>query len=1048
LSLRNSNTCREVRLKKRRLLPWVIAALAVLYFAARVDGVDPHRLLAQYSRDRWGSERGFPGGSVSAIAQSSDGYLWIGTDKGLLRFDGLNFRAFPRAVPGSAPIGPVAGLQADSEGNLWILLQSTNLLRYHDAKFEWGRDQAEFGITSLSRRMDGKVLFSSLVFGALTYNSGRFESLSSPSHPVQNSAASAPPATNDDLNTRLSWTTAVASHRLAEPNSTVGSIAETSDGKVWLGTRDSGLYYVSSGKVSAAGQDSLSSKIQCLLPLQSGKLWIGTENGVLEWDGAELTQTGVPSSLHDTSVLSMIRDRDSNIWVGTSNGLLRVNADGVSFDSDYLGGAPPVTALFEDREGNIWLGGPKGIERLRDSAFVTYSVAGLQSQSGGPIYVDQEGRAWFAPIEGGLHWLKGENSASVTNDQLSQDVVYSITGSKRDLWIGRQRGGLTHLYYRDDSISTKTYTKADGLPEDGIYAVYQGRDGSVWAATLNAGVSQYRDGHFTSYSNATGLASNTVAAIVEGSDGTMWFGTPNGLNSLSKGQWRVFQVGDGMPADNVNCLLSDSTGVLWIGTASGVAFLRSGRVQVPANEPAPLREQILGIAEDRAGRLWIATASHVLSAKRDYLLGNGSGSSDLREYGLEDGLHGTEGVRRQQSVFADAFGRVWFSLNRGLSVVDTTRASGSSAPAIVQIEELSSDGNSIALRQPVLIPPGTHRVTFSYSGLSLALPEHVRFMYKLDGFDKVWSEPVSAHEAVYTNLGAGSYRFHVIASNSDGVWNDRGVTLEFRVAPAWYEMSWFRVLCVFSIVSIVVAFYRLRVKQIARAIAVRFDERLAERTRLARDLHDTFLQTVQGSKLVADDALDDSSDPARMRHAMEQLSNWLGQATQEGRAALNSLRTSTTERNDLAEALQRATENGFVPTSMTVTFSVVGDPREMHPIVRDEIYRVGYEAIRNAYMHSQASRVQVELRYAQDLVVRVSDNGVGIDPAVADKGKDGHFGLQGMRERAARIDGKLTLVSSVNSGTEITVIVPGRIVFRKRSVAPVEMIKRLLKGKS
>ncbi|HWO34503.1 MAG TPA: two-component regulator propeller domain-containing protein, partial [Candidatus Acidoferrum sp.] len=865
--MRNSNTSREVRLVKRRLLPWVIATLVFIYFAGQVHAVDPQPLLSQYSRDRWGSERGFPGGSVSAIAQSSDGYLWIGTDKGLLRFDGLNFHAFPRAVPGSAPIGPVAGLQADSEGNLWILLQSTNILRYHDAKFEFGRDQAEFGITAVSRRMNGSVLFSSLVFGALTYNTGRFHVLSSPTHEIQDSAASAPPVANDDLNTRLSWTTAVASHRLAEPNSTVVSIAETTDGKVWLGTHDSGLFYVSNGKVSAAGKASLGSKIQCLLPLQSGKLWVGTENGVLEWDGAQLTQTGVPPSLRDISVLSMMRDRDSNIWVGTTDGLLRVNADGVSFDSDYLGGALPVTALFEDREGNIWLGGSKGIERLRDSAFVTYSVAGLQSHSSGPIWVDQEGRAWFAPIDGGLHWLKGEDSATVTNDQLSQDVVYSITGSKNDLWIGRQRGGLTHLYYRDGSVTTKTYTKADGLPEDGIYAVYQTRDGSVWAATLNAGVSEYRDGHFTTYTNATGLASNTVAAIEEGSDGTMWFGTPNGLSSLSKGQWRVFTVGNGMPTDNVNCLHSDSTGVVWIGTASGIAFLRSGRVQVPTDEPAPLREQILGIAEDRTGRLWVATANHVFSVKRDDLLGSASGSSDVREYGLEDGLHGTEGVRRQQSVFADAFGRVWFSLNRGLSVVDTTRPTGSSAPAITQIEGLSYDGNSIALHQPVHIPPGTHRVTFSYSGLSLAVPERVRFMYKLDGFDKVWSEPVSAHEAVYTNLRAGSYRFHVLACNSDGVWNDRSTTLDFSIAPAWFETSWFRVSGVVLIVSIIVAFYRLRVQQIARAISARFDERMAERTRLARDLHDTFLQTVQGSKLVADDALDDSSDPARMRHA-------------------------------------------------------------------------------------------------------------------------------------------------------------------------------------
>jgi signal transduction histidine kinase len=221
------------------------------------------------------------------------------------------------------------------------------------------------------------------------------------------------------------------------------------------------------------------------------------------------------------------------------------------------------------------------------------------------------------------------------------------------------------------------------------------------------------------------------------------------------------------------------------------------------------------------------------------------------------------------------------------------------------------------------------------------------------------------------------------------------------------------------------------VLKISRAISARFDERLAERTRMARELHDTFLQTIQGSKLVADDALELSADPIRMHRAMEQLSVWLGRATQEGRAALNSLRSATTQTNDLAEALRRVTEDDLIPSSMAVTFSVIGDAREMHPIVRDEIYRIAYEAIRNACAHSGASQLEVELRYANDLGLRVADNGTGIDPAIADRGKDGHFGLQGMRERAARIGGKLTLGSSSNSGTEIKLKVPGGMIFRK-----------------
>jgi len=229
-----------------------------------------------------------------------------------------------------------------------------------------------------------------------------------------------------------------------------------------------------------------------------------------------------------------------------------------------------------------------------------------------------------------------------------------------------------------------------------------------------------------------------------------------------------------------------------------------------------------------------------------------------------------------------------------------------------------------------------------------------------------------------------------------------------------------------------------------KIIELRLEERIGERTRITRELHDTFLQTIQGSKLVADDALEQPSDSIRMRRAMEQVSIWLGQATQEGRAALNSLRTTTTQTNDLAEALRRVTEDGVITDSMAVTFSVIGDAREMHPIVRDEVYRIGYEAIRNACTHSKASQLEVELRYAHDLALRVSDNGTGIDPAIADRGKDGHFGLQGMRERAARIGGNLTLGSFSSSGTEIKLVVPGGIIFRKMMPARRSLFARSL----
>ena len=241
------------------------------------------------------------------------------------------------------------------------------------------------------------------------------------------------------------------------------------------------------------------------------------------------------------------------------------------------------------------------------------------------------------------------------------------------------------------------------------------------------------------------------------------------------------------------------------------------------------------------------------------------------------------------------------------------------------------------------------------------------------------------------------------------------------------------------------ALYQLRVGQIARAISVRFDERLAERTRIARELHDTLLQTVQGSKLVADNALRQSDDSAHLRRAMEQLSGWLGQATEEGRAALNSLRTSTIETNDLAAALRRATQECWFDKAIAVKFLATGGPRDMHPVARNEIYRIGYEAIRNACEHASASRLEIALTYARDLTLRVNDNGVGMKAAVLTEGKQGHFGLQGMRERAERIGSKLTLVSSASSGTQVTLVVPGNVVFRKSSVTRFERIKTFLR---
>ncbi|HXH67039.1 MAG TPA: two-component regulator propeller domain-containing protein [Candidatus Limnocylindrales bacterium] len=1027
--MKNSNIFLDSRRAGRWFRKCLLAAVALGCSASLAEALDPNRVLAQYMREHWGSEKGFRGGSVTALAQTPDGYLWIGTDTGLFRFDGTAFRDFSQAAPTTLPIGPVQALTSDAQGNLWILLQSTRILRYHEGKFEVGREVAEFGITSMLKRADGSVIFASLTYGPLSYNSGKFEPLNPPTGPAS------PPLTGtevtpDQLSSRLSWATGVFPHRFAEPNSAVISMAETPDGKIWLGTRDKGLFYLIDGKVFDVPTGLSSARINCLLASGSRELWIGTDKGVLRWDGERVTSLGVPPALRRLDVHSMIRDHDSSIWLGTPRGLVRVNSSGAVIDANHPQSPVAVNALFEDREGNLWAGRPSGIERFRDSTFVTYSAAGLQSESSGPVYVDQSGRVWFAPFEGGLHWLQGEKGGSVKSDRLDQDVVYSIAGTKDDLWIGRQQGGLTHLQYSGGSLTSRTYTESHGLAQNSVYAAFQSHDGAVWAGTLSGGVSEFKNGRFTTYTAISGLASNSVNSIAETSDATMWFATPNGLSAFSGGHWRSLGVREGLPSQNVNCLMTDSADLLWVGTSSGLAYLITGQMQVPTAVPASLQEQILGIAEDKLGWLWISTTNHVLRVRRDSLLRNSVGDADIREYGMEDGLQGTEGVKRQQSVFADKHGDIWFSMNRGISVANPSRAISVSPPAILHIDEVSSDGAPVNANAPIQLSGGHRRLTFALSALSLSVPERIRYKYKLEDVDEGWSRPVTDRQVTYNNLGSGEYRFRVIASNSEGEWNSAESDVSFKIRPAYWQTWWFRLSGLVFLILAVLLFFRLRMRALASQMNMRFEERLAERTRIAQELHDTLLQGFMSASMqlhVADDRLPEDSPAKPLLGRVLQL---MGRVMDEGRNTVRGLRSSDVVRQNLEEEFSRIQKDLVISPQSEFRVIVEGAPRAIRPVIHDEVYFIGREALANAFRHSGASEVIAEIEYSTShLRVMVRDNGCGVDPQVVITGRDGHWGLSGMRERAERIGGKLKVLSMTSAGTEIHLSIPSRLAF-------------------
>ncbi len=946
----------------------------------------------------WNSANGFAGGHVYSITQTNDGYLWIGTTRGLVRFDGANF--LPTRVEASEfPANPsMVGVATEASGQLWT---SNGLQLFHLVEGRLraglpGKGPQQPQDIMVAKAQDGVLLFAAGFEGIFSCDQGRTNMLVGP----------------------------------GEVPSVPISLARSDNGTLWVGTH-TGLFHVDpgTGTRSVHRVEGLpDTTVNALLPMTGGNLLIGTNKGLWSWDGSSAAPSLVADEIKERQILALAKDRDGNVWAGTDSGLFKADANNINSPPNFkllerLTATPVATALFEDREGNMWVGGLEGIERYRANAFTTYSFSGsLPSENGGPIYVDQESRTWFAPSGGGLFWFRRNHLEAIHAAGLRTDGVYSIAGADGEVWVGRKHGGLTQLRVRGTSSDTVTYTQRNGLAQDAVYSVHRSRDGTVWAGTLSHGLSRVRRGKVTTFTTVDGLPSNTISAIAESASGAVFVGTPNGLGELRDDRWISYTTRDGLPPGAVDCLLSDSTGTLWIGTTKGIAFLRSTAIQVPAGIPGPLSEDILGIAEG-GDWLWMSTPNHVLRVQRDALRRGMLKEGDYREYREADGLASVEGVKRNRSVVEDERGQVWFSLNRGISAVQPSVLARQSAAPLIHLDGMLVDEKAMALGGNIRLAPGRHRITISFASVSLTNPSQTRYRYRLDDYDPAWSAPQLNGEASYSNLPPGKFRFRAIARNVDGIWSTGEASVNFEVEPTYWQRPIFQVASFAAFCVMAAGLYRLRLLQLTRRLNLRFEERLAERTRIGRELHDTLLQNLTGLALQIGGLAKVVKEPQAAAEGLQQLKRQAEDCVRETRQSVWDIRTADAGIQDLPGALKHSGEQLTAGKSMRFCFVCEGEPRELPSEVRQHLLRIAREAIGNAVQHAAPAEIRLTLSFtSQEVQLTVSDNGTGFE--ITKTEVPGHFGLATMTERAHQMRGSIRITSELQKGTTITVRVP------------------------
>jgi signal transduction histidine kinase/ligand-binding sensor domain-containing protein len=962
----------------------------------------------QYVTSMWRTEEGLPQNSVTAILQDHSGYLWIGTFGGLARFDGERFTVFDSANTPGFGSNEIFSLYESRSGTMWIGSVDGGLIRLRNGVATTYSERDGLPnrlVTSIRGDAEGTIWINTAEGGLARFAGGRLETV-----------------------------------RAYGGKTVQEFLLQARDGSMWFRRGQDVLRFAADGSVSTL--HSRMPTVFLVHQARDGSVWIALRDQyrmVRYYKGAfsdaplpPLGRRKVTGELLLYS-FAMTEDADGELLLRTPAGLSRIVNGAISPPQPLpLGGNAgellKVRSLLVDREGNIWLGTiGTGLIRLRRAPLMAYGKdEGLSDANFSSVFQDREGRIWLGGDS--LYWFDGQGFHKVPN---VADVLAIAQSRDGDLWFG----GYAGLYRMRSGVLSHFKVNAPA-----VKVIFQDREGTLWIGALTedrpGGLYRFRDGRLK---QVPGIAD--VRAIIEDRDGGLWLGGLAGLRYMRGNQIASYGRREGLSSNSVYDIHQDSTGTLWIATyGGGLNRFRNGRFKALTTQDGLPDNLLLGMLEDGEGNLWLVSNQCIFRLSRKELNDFADGKTSFLypvTYGAAEGMRSTESNGGNPGGWKASDGRIWFPTLRGVVAIDP--GAGNRLPPPVVLEEASASQFALAPGGNTSAPPGNNTFDFRFTALSYSAPDKLHFKYRLEPFDKDWVNAGTRRTAHYTNMDPGSYFFHVAAVNNYGIWSRQDAGVRFVLLPHFYQTDWFRVLCAGLFLALLWAAWRLRLRQLHHQFEISIEARVAERTRIARDFHDTLLQSFHGVLLRLQTVSQLMGE--RPKEAQEKLESTIERAADaitEGREAVQGLRTSIVEGNDLAVSLDTLSEDlasdpaNHDPPACRVT--VEGEPCELHPILRDDIYRTAAEALRNAFRHARARQIEVEIRYDnKQFRLRVRDDGKGIDPAVLSRmAREGHYGLGGMRERAQLAGGNLTIWSEVNAGTEVELCVPAETAYASR----------------